>query len=579
MDTYRIRLSPDEREGLIANTRRGITHARTAIKSLALLQLDIGEHGPGESVESVAATTGMAKSTLIELKKKVLEGGIELALSRKKREVGPIPRVFDDKAEVALVALVASPAPIGHARWTLDLLADEVVSLNIINDKVSRTTIKNVLDKHHVKWYQTKTWKIPPKADAAFVANMEDVLTVYARPYDADYPVVCMDESNTQLIDEVIKSLPCRPGSPSLEDAEYIRNGVANIILAIEPLTGIGYTEITERRRKVEWANFIKSLVDDRYTHAKKIILVMDNLNTHGISSLYEAFPPDEAKRLADRLEIHFTPKHGSWLNMAEIELSALTRQCIDRRIPSMEMMRTEVTAWTEWRNSRGIPIIWTFTVEKAREKLKKLYPNINTASDIGSMPEQNEDTGKELNQKTVTNLSLSDEEIQKILLDNKKNIATATKAQAMNDDRPSQTSDTTNEDKKYESHGMNSSLSDAEVQECICNNNEADATDAKTPAMKGDESSVTSDIQVEDKPPESQETKSSLNDKELQENTHDNKETVAADAKIPPTQEDVSSKITKTSNYSERDRPQETTSKNTLFDLMYAFLRNSGKN
>lgn len=204
---------------------------------------------------------------------------------------------------------------------------------------------------------------------------MEDVLEVYHRPYDSQYPQVCMDESCKQLIGEVRASIPAAPGHPVLLDDEYVRNGVAEIFLEVEPLTGRRHVEITEHRKKVDWADFIRGMLDTRYPDAKKVILVMDNLNTHSISSLYEAFPPEEARRLVERLEIHFTPKHGSWLNMAEIELSVLKGQCLDRRIPEIEKMRKEVNAWELDRNNRQSKVNWRFTTSDARIKLKRLYP------------------------------------------------------------------------------------------------------------------------------------------------------------------------------------------------------------
>jgi DDE superfamily endonuclease len=223
----------------------------------------------------------------------------------------------------------------------------------------------------------SKYWKIPPDANAAFVANIEDVLAFYQRPYDADFPVVCMDESNKQLVKEVVAPIPMAPNQTAILDHEYERNGVANIFLAIEPLKGQRFIEITEFRTRKEFAHFIKTLLDERYPKAKKVVLVMDNLNTHDCSSLYAHFEPSEARALADRLEIHYTPKHGSWLNIAEIEFSTLQSQCLNRRIADMATMKKEVTAWGKARNNRGAPVNWQFTNDKARVKLARLYPNL----------------------------------------------------------------------------------------------------------------------------------------------------------------------------------------------------------
>ena len=223
----------------------------------------------------------------------------------------------------------------------------------------------------------SKYWKIPPDQNASFVAAMEDVLGVYARPYDKNFPVICMDESSIQLIGEVSEPIPVAPGHPELIDDEYVRKGVASIFIEVEPLGGKRHVKVTERRTRVDWALFVKEMLDIRYKSAKKVLLVMDNLNTHGIASLYTAFPPEEAKRLADRLEIHFTPKHGSWLNVAEIEISALKRQCLAGRIDCIDKMRDKVTAWNSDRNNRQTKVDWQFKTDDARIKLKRLYPKI----------------------------------------------------------------------------------------------------------------------------------------------------------------------------------------------------------
>jgi len=206
---------------------------------------------------------------------------------------------------------------------------------------------------------------------------MEDILDVYHLPYDSDYPVVCMDESCKQMIGEVREPIPCMPGQPVRIDDEYVRNGVAEIFMEVEPLDGKRHVTVTEHRTRKDWARQIKQMLDERYPNAVKVRLVMDNLNTHNIASLYEAFEPKEARRLAERLDIHYTPKHGSWLNMAEIELSVLKGQCLDRRIPDMTTMQSQVAAWEKNRNNRAHNINWQFTTHDARIKLKRLYPNL----------------------------------------------------------------------------------------------------------------------------------------------------------------------------------------------------------
>jgi hypothetical protein len=204
---------------------------------------------------------------------------------------------------------------------------------------------------------------------------MEDVLEVYQRPYNPEYPVVCMDESPKQLIGEVHPPIPIKPGFVEKIDAEYVRNGTVEIFIEVEPLAGKRHVAVTEHRTKIDWAAQMKEMLDIRYPEAKKVVLVMDNLNTHSTASFYEAFLPEEARRLTERLEIHYTPKHGSWLNIAEIELSVLQGQCLNRRISDIETMRNEVDSWQTNRNNQIKKINWQFTTDKARTKLKRLYP------------------------------------------------------------------------------------------------------------------------------------------------------------------------------------------------------------
>lgn len=216
---------------------------------------------------------------------------------------------------------------------------------------------------------------IPPKADAEFVAAMEDVLEVYHRPDDEKRPLVCLDEASKQLIGEIAEPIAAAPGRPERIDYEYVRNGTANLFMASEPLLGWRAVTVTARRTAVDFAEFVAWLVEEVHEEADKVVLVMDNLNTHKIASLDEAFSPERARAIAERLEIHHTPKHGSWLNMAEIELSVLARQCLDRRIESREELKREVAAWEEDRNERSIGVDWRFTTADARIKLRHLYP------------------------------------------------------------------------------------------------------------------------------------------------------------------------------------------------------------
>lgn len=206
---------------------------------------------------------------------------------------------------------------------------------------------------------------------------MEDVLEVYQRPYDPRYPQVCLDEATKQLVRETRASIEAAPGRPERHDYEYERNGTANLFMISEPLAGRRRVKVTDRRTRVDFAHVIRELVDEDYPDAEKIVLVMDNLNTHKPASLYEAFEPAEARRLLDKLEIHYTPKHGSWLDMAEIELNVLQKQCLDRRLPDKPTLIEEIAAWQQPRNNAQCKVDWRFTTEDARTKLKKLYPSI----------------------------------------------------------------------------------------------------------------------------------------------------------------------------------------------------------
>ena len=204
---------------------------------------------------------------------------------------------------------------------------------------------------------------------------MEDVLEVYHRPYDEQRPLVCLDEASKQLVGEVIEPIPAAPGQVERFDYEYTRNGTANLFMISEPLTGWRHVEVTDRRTAVDFAEVVRALVEEVYPEAEEVVLVLENLNTHKLASLYEASPPEQARRIAERLEVHSTPKHGSWLNMAEIELSVLARQCLDRRIETKEELEREVAAWEDERNGRGVEVRWQFTTADARIKLRRLYP------------------------------------------------------------------------------------------------------------------------------------------------------------------------------------------------------------
>jgi hypothetical protein len=222
-------------------------------------------------------------------------------------------------------------------------------------------------------------WCIPPKQNAEFVCAMENVLEVYQRPYDPANPVVCMDEASKQLVCETRIPLPQEPGRAKCYDYEYERKGTANLFMWTEPLAGWRKVCVTDRRTREDWAHGVRELLDEDYPEVERVTLVMDNLNTHHVSSLYEAFAPEEARRLMRRLDVVYTPKHGSWLNMAEIELNVVSNQCLSRRIGNIQTLRREVAAWERNRNETQSAVDWQFTTANARTKLKRLYPQIKT--------------------------------------------------------------------------------------------------------------------------------------------------------------------------------------------------------
>jgi hypothetical protein len=252
-----------------------------------------------------------------------------------------------------------------------DSTSDRVADSRNNRTRNNPNDVKKTKLKPHIK----KQWCIPPKQNGEFAAKMEDILEVYALAYDEQTPLICMDERPVQLLGEKLEPLPVKPGKAAKEDYEYVRGGICNIFIFTEPLTGWRHVHASERRTKVDWALHIQELLDVYYPKAKKIRLVSDNLNTHNISSLYETFDPQTALKLAKRLEIHHTPKHGSWLNIAEIELSVLTMQCLGRRISDIGFLQSELSAWESQRNDSQKSVDWHFSTSDARDKLKFLYP------------------------------------------------------------------------------------------------------------------------------------------------------------------------------------------------------------
>ena len=375
MIRYNIKLTKPEVVELMRIINKGSHTSQTFRTAYILLNCDEGNYSQKVTNEQVSKVLKVGMRTIDRVKKKFIEEGLEASLERR-----PTSRIYDRKTdgdlEAKLVTLCCSDPPKGYSKWSLRLLADKMVELKYVKH-FSRDSEKR-FKKNELKPWKIKGWVIPPEQSGEFVANIERVLDVYKRPYDKDYPVVCMDESPKQLIEEAQPSLAMKPGQEARVDYEYIRNGVVNIFMANEPLKGKRFVDVTEYKTRKEWAMFIKEIADEHYPQAKRITLVMDNYNTHGASSLYETFRPEEAKKLWDRFEFVYTPKHGSWLNMAEIELNVLTKQCLNRRIEDLKTIKTEVKAWQGRRTNKDSRIKWQFTTKDARVKLHRLYPSIH---------------------------------------------------------------------------------------------------------------------------------------------------------------------------------------------------------
>ena len=375
MKKYKVELTAAQRKELIHMISTGKAAARELTHARLLLKADQGPDGPGWSDAQIQEALDISASTVARVRKRCAERGVQEAILPAKASAIR-QRRLDGSQEAYLIALACSQPPDGCVRWTLRLLAEQLVELGYV-ESVSHETVRQVLLATELKPWIKKQWCIPTAPDAEFVYHMEDVLEVYTRPYTPARPQICMDEINTQLLAETREPLPMEPGKPKRQDYEYERQGVCNVFLACEPLTGQRYTMVAAQRTKQEWAQFIRQVADEHYPTADKIVLVMDNLNTHTLAALYEVFPIAEARRLCQRFEVHYTPKHASWLNMAEIELSALDRQCLSQRLASLEIATRQVAAWTTRRNQQQVTINWRFTAEDASIKLKHLYPSI----------------------------------------------------------------------------------------------------------------------------------------------------------------------------------------------------------
>ena len=369
---YRVTLSQTERDQLTALLNGGKHASRKLKRAQILLAADAGIID-----DTIAATLSVSGSTVYRTKRRFVEGNLELALAEEERPGGA--RKLTGREEVLLVATACSSPPQGRARWTLGLLADEMVKLTEHED-LSYETVRRRLAENELKPWQKTMWCIP-KVDGTYVARMEDVLDLYAEQADPKRPVVCFDESPTQLIGEVRAPIPAEPAQSERYDSEYKRNGTANLFVFLDAHQPWRHVKVTDHRTASDFAHCMRDLADLHYAKADVIRVVLDNLSTHTAGALYETFTAEEAHRLLKRLEFHYTPKHASWLNMVEIEIGVLRGQCLDRRIAERHRLEAEIAAWQKQRNESGARIKWMFTTERARAKLAKAYPQVANES------------------------------------------------------------------------------------------------------------------------------------------------------------------------------------------------------
>src|SRR5215210_5763085 len=371
---YRVELSQAERDELTAMLSAGKHAARKLKRAQILLAADVGS-----SDEQIARTVVVGGSTVYRTKRRFVEGNLERALTEEPRPGAE--RKLTGKQEALLVATACAKPPAGRARWTLELLAGEMVKLTD-HESLSHETVRRRLAENHLKPWRKDMWCIP-KIDGEYVARMEDVLDLYAEAPDPQRPVVCFDESPTQLIGEVREPIPAKPGQLERYDCEYRRNGTVNLFVFLDAHRPWRRVKVTSQRIATDFAACMRELVDVDLPQAEQVRVVMDNLSTHTPGALYEAFSPPEARRLLRRLEFHFTPKHASWLNMAEIEMGVLRGQCLDRRIDNRERLKREIAAWERQRNAAGARVKGMFTTEKARAKMGRAYPMPSSTLDL----------------------------------------------------------------------------------------------------------------------------------------------------------------------------------------------------
>jgi transposase len=370
---YRVELSEAERDGLTVLLSGGVQATRKLKRGAQILLAADG----GISDTAIADCIGVSESTVYRTKRRFVEGNLDVALNEEPRP-GAV-RKLSGKEEALLVATACTHPPEGRMRWTLELLADELVRFTD-HPHLSRETVRRRLTENALKPWHRDMWCIP-QVDGVYVARMEGVLDLYAETPDPKRPVVCFDETPTQLIGEVRLPIPAAPGQPEHYDYEYKRNGTVNLFVFLDAHGPWRKVKVTDHRTARDYAYGMRDLVDVHYPEANLIRVVQDNLSTHTPGALYEAFPPEEAHRILRRLEFHYTPKHASWLNMVEIEIGVLRGQCLDRRIGERERLVSEIDAWERARNASGARVTWMFDTRQARKKLGRSYPVIGNRS------------------------------------------------------------------------------------------------------------------------------------------------------------------------------------------------------
>ena len=363
---YHVELTQAERCELTALVSGGQRPVRKLKRAQILLAAEAGL-----SDEAIAAGVAVGGSTVYRTKRRFVEDSLEAALSEEPRPGAG--RKLNGREEALLIATACSSSPEGRARWTLELLADALVRLTE-HDSLSRETVRRRLAENELKPWRKDMWCIP-RVDAEYVARMEDVLDLYGEAPDQKRPVICFDESPTQLIGEVRQPIPAAPGRLERTDFEYRRNGTVNLFVFLDAHRSWRRVKVTARRTAADFALCMRELSDVHFPEAERIRIVLDNLSTHSPGALYAAFPASEARRVLQRLEFHYTPKHASWLNMVEIEIGVLKRQCLNRRIENRDRLVAEIAAWERQRNHGGARINWMFSTEKARAKMARAYP------------------------------------------------------------------------------------------------------------------------------------------------------------------------------------------------------------